>query len=157
MTVIILNDKTKSLLTSWKLGSIRNSKHLFCTWFVVLGRYLFQLIVLLKLDSNCLSSFTLSWVDKVTTGTQSFPSVILIWFWFYAAPAARIHSLDHLSWRLISQLIKDISSALQKLLRYFNGIIISTFFVPPFPVCLVICCLNLNEILLLLLAGKPII
>ena len=26
------------------------------------------LIVLLKLDSNCLSSFILSWVDKITTG-----------------------------------------------------------------------------------------
>ena len=30
--------------------------------------------------------------------------------------------------RLISQLINDISRVLQKLLKYFNGIAISTFF-----------------------------
>ena len=45
----------------------------------------------------------------------------------------------------------------QKLLRYFNRTIISTSFVQQFPGCTVICCLNLSEILLLLLAGKPII
>ena len=53
--------------------------------------------------------------------------------------------------------MKGISSVLQKLLRYFNGTIISTLFVPPFPVCPVIWCLNLNEALLLLSAGKSII
>ena len=37
---------------------------------VTLDWYLFQLTVLLKPDSNsnCFNSFTLSWVDKVTTG-----------------------------------------------------------------------------------------
>ena len=63
----------------------------------------------------------------------------------------------HFNRRLVSQLINGISSLLQKLLAYFNGIIISISFVPPFPVCSVICCLNLKEILLLLLAGKSII
>ena len=38
--------------------------------------YLFQLIVLLKRDFNCWNDFALSWVDKVTTGTLSFVSVI---------------------------------------------------------------------------------
>ena len=33
--------------------------------------------------------------------------------------------------RLISQLIIDISRVLQKLLKYFNGTAISTFFVLP--------------------------
>ena len=37
--------------------------------FVVLARYMFHLIVLLKLDSNCSRIFMLSWIDKVTTGT----------------------------------------------------------------------------------------
>ena len=33
--------------------------------------------------------------------------------------------------RLISQSIKGISRVIQKLLKYFNGAIISTSFVPP--------------------------
>ena len=41
---------------------------MFYVWFVFLDWYLFQLAVFSKPDSNCLSSFTLSWVDKVTTG-----------------------------------------------------------------------------------------
>ena len=36
---------------------------------------------------------------------------------------------DHFNWRLILQLINDISSTLQKLLKYFKGTAISTFFV----------------------------
>ena len=44
---------------------------------VILDWYLFQLIVLLKPDSNCFNSFTLSWVDKVTTGISRFVSVIV--------------------------------------------------------------------------------
>ena len=48
---------------------------------------------------------------------------------------------------LISQLINGISRFLQKLLKYFNGAIILTFFVPLFPVEPVIFCLNLNETL----------
>ena len=63
-----LNDKTKSLFTPCKLGPVRKSKYLFRYWFVVIGRYLFQLIVLLKQDSNCLMSFMFSWVEKVTKG-----------------------------------------------------------------------------------------
>ena len=34
-----------------------------------IGSNLFQLIVLLNPDFNCWSSFALSWVDKVATGT----------------------------------------------------------------------------------------
>ena len=47
--------------------------------------------------------------------------------------------------RLISQLIKGVSRVFQKLLKHFNGTIISNFFVPLSPVTLVIFCLNLNE------------
>ena len=55
---------------------------------------------------------------------------------------------------LLSQLIKV---SLNVILRYFNETIVSTSLVSPFPVCPVPCCLNLNEVLLLLLAGKSII
>ena len=86
-----------------------------------------------------------------------FLSVILnSGFWLAAIPATKIQSLDHFNLGLISQLTEGISSVPKKLLRYFNRTIISTSFVTPFPVCPVICCLNLNEILLLLLAGKSI-
>ena len=37
---------------------------------------MFQLIVLLKFDFNCWSSFALSWVNKVTTEAWSFALVI---------------------------------------------------------------------------------
>ena len=50
--------------------------------------------------------------------------------------------------RQISQLIHGISRVLQKLLKYFNGTIISAFFVPLFSVLPVILCLNLKEALL---------
>ena len=49
--------------------------------------------------------------------------------------------------RLISQLFNGVSIALQKLLKYFNGTVISTFFVPSFPVEPVSFCLSLNEAL----------
>ena len=52
---------------------------------------------------------------------------------------------DHVKIRLTSQLIKGISKVLQKLLKYFNGTIISTSFVPSSPVSPVIFALNLNE------------
>ena len=103
-------------------------------------------------------SFTLYWVDKVTTGTLSFKSVILSsGTWFAAVPAAIIHYSDHFTWRLISQLIDSILHVVQKLHRYFNGTIISIIFIPSFLSFPAICCLNLNNILLLLLAIKSII
>ena len=40
-------------------------------------------------------------------------------------------SLEHVNSRLTSQLINGISRVLQKLLKYFNGTIISTSFVFP--------------------------
>ena len=46
---------------------------------------------------------------------------------------------DQIKIRLISQLIKGISRVVQKLLKYFNGTIIPTFFVPLSPVAPVKC------------------
>ena len=70
-TVILLfsNDKTKSLFTSWKLGLIKKSNYGFGACTDTFGSHLFQLIVLLKPYFKCSSSFALSWVDKVKTGT----------------------------------------------------------------------------------------
>ena len=58
--------RTKSLFTPWKLGSI---KFKYLLWGSVFKSdwYLFQVIVLLKPDSNYLNGFTLSLVNKVTT------------------------------------------------------------------------------------------
>ena len=50
--------------------------------------------------------------------------------------------------RLISQLINGISRVLQKFLKYFNGSIICTTFVPSSPVEPIIFYLNVNEALL---------
>ena len=64
-----------------------------------------------------------SWVDKVTTGISSLASFIRNpRFWFATVPATRIQFLYHFNWRLISQLLKGISSALQKLSRYYENV-----------------------------------
>ena len=67
------------------------TKYLFSAWLVFSEWYLFQLIVLLKSDSNCFISFIFSWVDKVTAGTKSF-ILVIIYFgtWFAAVPATGI-------------------------------------------------------------------
>ena len=66
---LFTEDKTKSLFTPWKLGSTKKSKYGFDACVVTFGSYLFQLIVLFKPDFNCSSSFALSLVENVTTGT----------------------------------------------------------------------------------------
>ena len=127
--------------------------HLICFF---LDWYLFQLIFILKPDSNCSSSFTLPCVDKVTTGTWPIVSVIVnVGTWFAAVPEMKKQFFEQFYIRLISQLINDISSA--KLFRCFNGIIISTYFVLLFPVFFCNFFFNLNDILSLLLAEKSVI
>ena len=63
---------------------------------------------------------------------------------------------DQVKIRLFSQLVNSISRFLQKLLRSFNGTIVSTSFVPSLPVWPVIFCLNLSEALFLS-SGKSIL
>ena len=47
-------------------------------------------MVLLKPDPNCLSGFTLPWVDKVTTETWNFVLVIVnVGTWFATVPATK--------------------------------------------------------------------
>ena len=83
-----------------------------------MGCCLFQLIVLFISDFNCSGSFVFYWVDRFTTGIWSFVSVITQFF-------------NEVSCRLTSQLIKGISSVIQKLFRCFDGITISTSFALP--------------------------
>ena len=69
VTALFSNDRLKSLVAPWKLGSDVYSKYGFCFSIVLFDCYLFQFIALLKPDYNCSSSFALSWVDKVATET----------------------------------------------------------------------------------------
>ena len=55
---------------------------------------------------------------------------------------------DQVKTRWLSQLMKSNPRVLKKLLNFFNGTIISTFFVPLLPVAPVGFCLNLNKTLL---------
>ena len=92
-----------------------------------------QLIVLLKPDSSCGNNFALSWVNKVTTGT-----------WKICFSYCKCRNLI-CQLRLILQLIKGISRVLQKLLKHFNGIIISMFIILSSLAWPVIFALKLNE------------
>ena len=93
-------------------------------------------------DFNCWSNFALSWVDRVTTGTKSFVSVIV------NLPSSVelviIQADDYVKKRLTSPLINGISRVLQK---YFNGTsILTSFALPSAGVLLVIFTLNLNDL-----------
>ena len=104
------------------------------------------------------SSFALSWVDKVTTGTLSFVLVIVnVGSWLAIRLSIIKHVADQVKIRLISQLINGISNVLQKVLKYFNGALILTFFVPLFPVLSAFFVLNLSEVLLLFSVEKSAI
>ena len=150
--------KQKAHLLLENLDQLKNLNIVFVP-DVVLGWYLFQLNVLLKPDFNCFNSFTLSWVDKVTTGTLSFVSVTInVGSCSAAVPATKHQFLYQVNIRLISELCNDISSVLRKLLKYFNGTINSIYFFWHFFLfVLSFFSLNLNEILLLLSAGKSTI
>ena len=68
----------------------------------------------------------------MTTETQSFVSVISNLR--AAVESVRTQVDNHVKIRLTSQLINDISRVLQKLLKCFNGTVISTSFVLPLEV-----------------------
>ena len=148
------NDKTKSLITPWKLGSIKKTKYRFCSWIVILDWYLLQLIV----------SIILHYPEKIKLRLEHKISYYLLYYFIYCFVLLTIDLLqyqwrrgklfDQVDIRLTSQLISGISSVLQNILRYFNGSIILTSFVPLFPVFPVICCLNLSEILLIIITRK---
>ena len=105
---------------------------------------LFQLIVRLNPECDCCSSFVINWVDRVTTGTKSFVSVIV-------NVSALVKSVikqfcNQVIIRLISKLINGISRVLQEFLKSLNGTKISKSFVlPASGVLFAILPLNLND------------
>ena len=106
--------------------------------------YLLYFTVLLNPDFNCSKSFLSFSVDKLTTGTYNFVSVI--WnsnpigeaiaggsLLFPAVPiviSAKAQFLDQAKINSISQLINDIFKVLQKFLKCFNGTTILVSFLP---------------------------
>ena len=92
---------------------------------------LFQLTLCLNTDFNCYGSFELSFTDNATTRTYGF--VLLI-----SNVLALI--VMEINMRSISQLIRGIRRVLQRLLKNYNGIAISTFLIlistPVLPVIL---------------------
>ena len=100
------------------------------------------MIVLLNLVFNCFKSLLSFSADKVTTGTQNLQSVILNPAFFRELSLLFVSHIvlfykqvitqfsDQVKVKETSQLINRMSNALQTLLKYFNGTIILTFFVP---------------------------
>ena len=127
--------KQKAHLLLENLDQLKNLNIVFVP-DVVLDWYLFQLNVLLKPDFNCFDSFTIVsivLVDKFTTGTLSFVSfTINVGSWPAAVPATKHQFLYQVNIGLISELCNNISSVLQKLLKYFNGTINSIYFFDTF-------------------------
>ena len=80
--------------------------------------------MLLNHDFNCCNSFALSSVDKVTTRTKSFVSVIANVVAWFAAALDITQFPDEARMRLISKVINCISRVFQKLLKYFNGTVV---------------------------------
>ena len=67
-------------------------------------------------DFGCLRNFALSWAGKATTGTYHFvPGVANI-----SAPVELVITQfdDQVTIRLVSQLVSDISTVLQKWIKY---------------------------------------
>ena len=109
---------------------------------VVLGSYLFQLIVHLNPDFNCCSSYALSSVD-------SFNCKIKFCISYSKCCCLTCSSIwDQVRMWLISQLINGILRVLQKLLKYINGTFIWKGFSLSCPGEPVIFCLRLNKGLL---------
>ena len=92
------------------------------------------------------NTFALSLVDKVTTGTQRFVSVIEN---FFAQVAEKNNTLDLVKMRLMLKLVKRISRNLQKLLKYFDSTsILTSLLLLPTGVFPIIFTLDLNKLLL---------
>ena len=115
---------------------------LVLVWLVVDDLYLFHLIVLLNPVPNCFKTLLSSWVDKVTTGTCIFVSVILsvAIFGLIAATAGSASGSASLAVllvtaqfskqvkiRSVSQLSNSIASVLIVQQFYWNVLIVQQF------------------------------
>ena len=115
---------------------------MFSGCVVISDLYLFQKIVLLNPCFIFSKNLMLSFIDKVTTGTEGLALFVLnfVLFVFVASLAwtgglafgleatavvlyisDMIHSFDYDKSSSISQLIKDKLKNLQKFIKYFNG------------------------------------
>ena len=130
-------DNTKSLFNPWKLGLIKWYKYLFCANTLILDSYSFQLIVHLK--PNLIVEVILHYF--VLIKLQLKHRVLFLLSQILSSCRGSNTIFRHVKIRLTSQLINGISWVLQKLLKYFQGTIISTSFVLPvagvFPVILI--------------------
>ena len=113
-------------------------------WIVTCDLYLFHFTVLLNPDFNYSETFLSFLADKVTTGTQSFVSVIwnsylvgatiagesLFFSTSLTVISAKAQFLDQDKINSFSHLINGIFKVLQKLLKCFNGTAISVSFLP---------------------------
>ena len=104
------------MFTPRKLGSVKWFKFAFSAINSGFGRYLFQMIVLLKPDYNFGNNFELSSV------------IVNLEFWSATLVLIITQSADQVKISSTSQLIKSILRVLQTLLKYFNGTIISILF-----------------------------
>ena len=140
------NAKTKIPFTPWKHGWTKGFKFGFCLNYSGFDRYLFKLNVVLKPDFNC-GNFALSWVDKVNTGMERFVSVISNVAPWVATLVYKITQFaEQVKISLTSQLSNGFSRVFRKLLKYFNGTIISKLSISPSSsVWPVIFALKLNE------------
>ena len=120
--------------------------------------YLFHLIVLLNPVYNCFTDLLSSQIDKVTTNTYNYVSVILdvlsvgllipATAGSASGPASFVACLvitdflDHVKIKNTSQLINGMSNIIQILLKWFNATATSTFFptllFSKFPVTLIL-------------------
>ena len=108
---------------------------------VICDLYLFHIISLLNPDFRLVNNLISSSLDRVTAGTYNLQSFILS-----VAPVGALSLLPspmslcsklvitqflfHFNSKDTSQLINGIFNALQKLPKYFNGIVNSTSYVP---------------------------
>ena len=91
-------------------------------------------MLFLNTELRCCNNFALSLVDKVTAGEKRFISVLPN----AVASFAALDDKTQFPVRLILRLISDIARVPQKILKYFNGIVLSTFFVLLLPAWLVV-------------------
>ena len=135
-TIVFIFKQTVNLSTLVNVGLIKKFKLLFLVWLVISDLYLLHLVVLLNPVLNSSKSFLSFSVDKITTGTYNFVSIILNvafvglsvaatagFAWGSTSLVALLVNTqfsDHVKARFISQLNNSMFSALQKLLKCFN-------------------------------------
>ena len=109
-TSIIFKQKTKWLFTSWKLGSIRESKSRFRSCIVTFDWYFSQLFVTLKPDFNCVIAFYYLELKKLQLEHNFFVSVnAKTRTWLSTEPSLLKQWEDQVKIRLISQSVNSIS------------------------------------------------